>query len=273
LISAVNANAALEADFKDKEIDRKIKEALLGTWKPGDEGLPPFLANDFLVKNSGEELHLKDGISKDGTTIVGDGVIQMSEKTYNEGGREYLVKWLSRQKGLTKEDKADIVAQTDKVAEIMRAVAEGNELPDYSRWANLEVVKDEKGEKVLSVIVKNGDYTMNIDFSQVCKKRVALNAVLNAMVQAGDLNVHVLTETDVADLNAIIKKHDFEIACALCFVDSKRYRVGAWAESFCEGTDTDDGTHKYGFNEMVRSLVPKGSKINVDEFNFTKKRH
>ena len=265
-----------ESKSEEATMLRNFKDELLDISKTWDNALASAVKTNAALNTEGVTASevfgkLHNGISEDGTTIIGEGNIQMSERTYREGGRDYLMTWLKRQKGLTKEDKEDIVRQTDKVAEIMRAVAEGNELPDYSRWANLEVVKDEKGEKVLSVIVKNGDYTMNIDFSQVCKKRVALNAVLNAMVQSGDLNVHVLTETDVADLNAIIKKHDFEIACALCFVDSKRYRVGAWAESFCEGVDTDDGKHKYGFNEMVRSLVPEGSKINIDEFNFTKR--
>ena len=216
--------------------------------------------------------HLENGISTDGTTIVGENNLQMSDKTYSEGGRDFLVNWLEGQEDLSEKDKQDIVEQTDRVAEIMRAIDKGGEIPEYSRWANLEVVKDEKGEKVLSVIVKNGDYAMNIDFSQVCKKRVALNAVLNKMVQSGDLNVFTLSETDVADLNAIIKEYEFEIACALCFVDSKRYRVGAWADSFCEGSDEKKSgktVHKYGFNEMVRSLIPKGSNIKVDEFNFT----
>lgn len=215
---------------------------------------------------------LINGISDDGTTIVGNNNIQMSERTYAEGGRDFLVKWLDEQKGITDEDKQDIIAQTDKIAELMKDIRENNELPDYARWATLDVVKDENGEKILSVIVKNGDYAMNIDFSQVCKKRVALNAVLNALVQSGDLNAYTLTETDIADLNAIIKKHEFEIACALCFVDSKRYRIGSWAESFCEGADKKKNgkmVHQYGFNEMVRSLVPKGSNLQIEEFNFT----
>lgn len=215
--------------------------------------------------------NLVNGISKDGTTIVGKNNIQMSERTYAEGGRDFLANWLEGQ-DLSKEDKQDILYQTDAIAALMKDIRENNELPDYARWAEMDVVKDENGDKVLSVIVKNGDYAMNIDFSQVCKKRVALNAVLNAMVQSGDLNAYILTETDVAELNAIIKKHEFEIACALCFVDSKRYRVGSWAESFCEGADKKKSgkmVHQYGFNEMVRSLVPKDSKIQIDEFNFT----
>lgn len=216
--------------------------------------------------------HLKNGVSEDGTTIVGKNNLQMSDKTYREGGRDFLVNWLNTQEGLSKKDKKNIIEQTDRVAALMRSIDEGGELPDYSNWANMEVVKDENGEKVLSVIVKNGDYAMNIDFSQVCKKRVALDHVLNAMVQQGVLDVISLSESDMSELNAVIKEHDFEIACALCFVDAKRYRVNAWADSFCEGSDEKKSgktVHKYGFNEMVRSLIPKGSNLNVDEFNFT----
>lgn len=228
--------------------------------------------NQSLKKEGINVADLINGISEDGTTIVGKTNLQMSERTYEKGGRDFLINWLAEQSDLTEADKKDIVEQTDIIAKLMKDIRENNELPDYARWAATDVVKDENGDKVLSVIVKNGDYAMNIDFSQVCKKRVALNAVLNTMVQSGDLNAYTLTETDVSELNAIIKKHDFEIACALCFVDSKRYRMGSWAESFCEGSDKKKNgkmVHQYGFNEMVRSLIPKGSNIKVDEFNFT----
>lgn len=251
----------------------EYKENLKKLSKMWDEMLVNAVKNNQALQNEGVIGEtLVNGISKDGTTIEGKNTLQMSDRTYREGGREFLINWLDGHRGLTEADKQDIIDQTDRIAELMRAIENEEELPDYSNWANMEVVKDENGEKVLSVIVKNGDYAMNIDFSQVCKKRVALNAVLNAMVQSGDLNVYTLTETDVADLNAIIKEHDFEIACALCFVDSKRYRVGAWAESFCEGAEKKKNgkmVHQYGFNEMVRSLVPKGSNIKIDEYNFT----
>ena len=251
----------------------EYKENLKKLSKMWDEMLVNAVKNNQALQNEGVIGEtLVNGISKDGTTIEGKNTLQMSDRTYREGGREFLINWLDGHRGLTEADKQDIIDQTDRIAELMRAIENEEELPDYSNWANMEVVKDENGEKVLSVIVKNGDYAMNIDFSQVCKKRVALNAVLNAMVQSGDLNVYTLTETDVADLNAIIKSHEFEIACALCFVDSKRYRVGNWAKSFCEGAEKKKNgkmVHQYGFNEMVRSLVPKGSNIKIDEYNFT----
>lgn len=262
-----------KSESAEAEILRNYGDMLNKVSKQWDEMLLTAVQTNQALQHEGiiaEEL--VNGISKDGTTIVGKNNIQMSERTYAEGGRDFLANWLDEQKGLSQEDKKSILEQTDAIASLMKDIRENNELPDYARWAAMDVVKDENGEKVLSVIVKNGDYAMNIDFSQVCKKRVALNAVLNAMVQSGDLNAYTLTETDVADLNAIIKEHEFEIACALCFVDSKRYRVGSWAESFCEGTDKKKNgkmVHQYGFNEMVRSLIPKGSKIQIDEFNFT----
>lgn len=255
--------AELLRNYKDK------LEEMSGIW---DQMLVRSIDVNQALEKSGVFEHLENGISEDGTTIVGENNLQMSDKTYREGGRDFLVNWLNGQKDLSEADKQNIVEQTDRVAEIMRAIDEGGELPDYSNWANMEVVKDEKGEKMISVIVKNGDYSMNIDFSQVCKKRVALDSVLNAMVQQGVLDVVSLSESDMAELNAIIKEHDFEIACALCFVDAKRYRVNAWADSFCEGSDEKKSgkvTHKYGFNEMVRSLIPEGSKLKVDDFNFT----
>ena len=265
--------AQYKSNSEEAKILREYKYKLQRISKTWDKMLTSAIeANQALQKEGVIAENLVNGISKDGTTIVGEKAIQMSERTYAEGGRDFLESWLNNQSDLSKDDIKDILDQTDAIAGLMKSIREGNELPEYSKWANMEVVKDETGEKILSVIVKNGDYAMNIDFSQVCKKRVALNAVLNAMVQSGDLNVYTLTETDVADLNAIIKKHEFEIACALCFVDSKRYRVGSWAESFCEGTDKKKNgkmVHQYGFNEMVRSLVPKGSNIKIDEFNFT----
>ena len=230
--------------------------------------------NQALMAEGINGLELINGISKDGTTIVGENAIQMSERTYRDGGKEYLMNWLDNQVNegkISKKDADSIIEQTDIMYELMQDIKNNNELPDYARWAETDVTLNEEGEKV-SVIVKNGDYSMNLDVSQVCKKRTALNAVLNAMVKSKDLSLYTLTETDVATLNDIIKRHDFEIACALCFVDSKRYRVGSWAETFCEGETKKEkkvNVHKYGFNEMVRSLVPKGSDIKIDEFNFT----
>jgi hypothetical protein len=261
---------------KEAEILRQYEDRLKELSKMWDKALEESIKANQSLQKEGKTAEavigqsLVNGISKDGTTIVGENALQMSERTYAEGGKTYLENWLKKKvksKFISQKDADDIIAQTEAMYQIMQDIKANNELPDYARWAETDITKDENGKKV-SVIVKNGDYAMNLDIALVCKKRTALNAVLNALVQSNDLSVYTLTETDVAELNAIIKKHEFEIACALCFVDSKRYRVGSWADSFCEGSETKEGK-KYGFNEMVRSLVPKGSDIQIDEFNFT----
>ena len=260
-----------ESGSEEAKILRAYEDRLKEVSKLWDQAFEEAVHTNQSLKEAGiNGENLVNGISEDGTTIVGENNLQMSERTYREGGREYLEKWLNEKvanKEISKEDADNIIYQTDFMYDLMQDIKENNDLPDYAKWAETDATFNEDGDKV-SVIVKNGDYAMNLDASQVCKKRTALNAVLNALVQSNDLSMYTLTETDVAELNAIIKKHDFEIACALCFVDSKRYRVGSWANSFCEGERTKK-TRKYGFNEMVRSLVPKGSNIKIDEFNFT----
>lgn len=223
-----------------------------------------------------------DGIGENGINISSDSVQQMSERTYEEGGRKYLDNWLKRQvksNKITEQDRTDIMRALDEMKRIMEDIRteEGAEVDAYSRWADTRAKEDRykddsgKWQKAFTAIVNNGEYKMNIDFSTVCKKRTALNSVLNAMVTSGDLNFETLTASEVVELNNIIKEEGFEIACALCFVDSKRYRIGSWAESFCEGSGKDGKAEdrRYGWNEIVRSMVPEGSGLNIADFNFT----
>ena len=268
-----------QSNSKEAELLRQYKARMKELSKMWDKALEEAIQTNQSMEQMKAEGFTNDkinealngnGISKDGTTIIGKNVAQMDERTYREGGRDFLENWLNQKVEAGEMDGYDadnILIQTDLLYDLMQEIKAENDLPDYAKWAETDATYNEDGEQV-TVIVKNGDYTMNLDSSQVCKKRTALNAVLNAMVQSSDLSAYTLTEKDVAILNDIIKKHDFEIACALCFVDSKRYRVGEWAESFCEGVHTKKD-NKYGFNEMVRSLVPEGSDIQIDEFNFT----
>lgn len=70
----------------------------------------------------------------------------------------------------------------------------------------------------------NGEYKMNLDFSLVCEKRRTLDAVFNEMSRRGIIDDFELGQKSVVKINEIIRKHGFETACALCFVDAKRFR-------------------------------------------------
>lgn len=204
-----------------------------------------------------------DGFASDNVTMDGENSAQLSERTYEEGGREYLLKWLDNQKDISQADKDDIVAQVDNIYNIMKEVKQTGELTDYRAWAS---VGDRNGR--LTVITPNGEYPLNIDFATVCKKRKALDHILNVMVTNDNLDAKDLAGADIVKLQELIKKEGLEIACALCFVDSKRYRVGTWANEIVNGKKADG---KYGFNELVRSLVPKGSDLKIDQFNYTER--
>lgn len=209
---------------------------------------------------------MTDGVASDGITMEGEDSIQLSEKLYKESGRDFLRNWLAEQEDISQEDKDDIVAQVDHIYDIMQQIKEEASeegISGYRAWAE---VAERNGR--LTVITPNGEYPLNIDFATVCKKRKALDFVLNTMITDGDLDAQKLAGADIVRLQNLIKDEGFEIACALCFVDSKRYRIGKWADSIVNGEVKKDGK-KYGYNELVRSLVPEGSKLKIDQFNYT----
>lgn len=204
-----------------------------------------------------------DGVAQDGITLKGESKTQFSERTYENGGREFLKMWLETQSDLSKEDRQDVVGQIDSVYDLMQKIKKEGGVEGYTAWSNVE---NRDGQ--LTVIVPNGEYPLNVDFSTVCKKRKALDHILNTMIQREDLTAAELAGKDIVRLQQIIKEEGLEIACALCFVDSKRYRIGDWADRITAGKDTGN-SHQYGFNELLDSLIPEGSKLKIDEHNFT----
>ena len=194
---------------------------------------------------------IESGVLLDGSE---ENSFLFSQKTYDEGGREFLQKWLNKQKDLTKNEKAAILDSMEQIYETVEKLKDGYQ--SYSNWAEAGAeLRGDDGE--ISVVVNNGDYALNIDFATVCKKREVLNKVLNELVKSGDLNIYTLTGTDINRINQIIKENGFEIACALCFVDAKRYRVAEWARSF---EDT--------FNDVIYQFAGANGKT-ADEFNYT----
>lgn len=190
-----------------------------------------------------------------------DGSSQFSMKTWDESGRDTLVTWLDnrvKEKKLTKEEAADIVKQMDEFYEICSEFID--KYSPFGAWSNAEVVKGKNGKPAFSVVKANGDYAMNLDFSLVCKKRRTLDAVFGEMIKRGIMDDVVLEEADIVRINDVIRESGFETACALCFVDSKRYRQAMVADNF---------VNKY--NELVEMLIPEGSDVSAHYFNYVGK--
>ena len=188
-----------------------------------------------------------------------DGTIQLSMRTYEEEGRkafrDYLNKCVKNRK-LTKTEMQEMLDGIEEIYTICKDFKD--KYAPFSSWSDAAVVRDTYGKPVFSVVTPNGDYKMNLDFSLVCKKRRTLDAVFNEMSKRGIIDNFELGQKSVVKINAIIRKYGMETACALCFVDAKRFRQASMADQF---------TSLY--NELVLSLVPEDQRSSIDHFNFS----
>ena len=187
-----------------------------------------------------------------------DGSVMLSIRTYEENGRTELRKYLDKCVSSNQLTKAEMQEMLDGIEEIYTICKEfKDKYAPFSAWSDAAVVRDTHGRPVFSVVTPNGDYKMNLDFSLVCKKRRTLDAVFNEMSKRGIIDDFELGQKSVVKINEIIRRYGLETACALCFVDAKRFRQASVADSF---------TNLY--NELVLSLVPEDKRSSIGHFNF-----
>ena len=188
-----------------------------------------------------------------------DGSVLLSLRTYDEEGRKAFRDYLNKCVSSNKLTKAEMQEMMDGIEDIYQTCKEfKDKYAPFSSWSDAAVVRDTYGKPVFSVVTPNGDYKMNLDFSLVCKKRRTLDAVFNEMSKRGIIDDFELGQKSVVKINEIIRRHGLETACALCFVDAKRFRQASMADSF---------TNLY--NELVLSLVPEDQRSSIDHFNFS----
>lgn len=104
----------------------------------------------------------------------------------------------------------------------------------FKRGANGEVTA-----AVLSAMVKNGEYPVNFDLTTVCKQREAMSKLFDKLSKRGSLDGDVeLSPENIFEINKMLRDLGYETACLGCFVESKRYNIQEWAESFCHKWNT-----------------------------------
>lgn len=210
------------------------------------------------AKSEGVKIHAEGGIitNKNGDAVAsdnGNGNLRLSLETYRSGGRDALIDYLENKSDVDMADRIDIVKTLDEVFKICESMTD--EYAPFGEWSYAKVDVDEDGNPVLSVIKPNGEYVMNLDFSLVCKKRRTLDAVFNEMIRRGVISNFELGQDRIVKINDIIREHGFEVACAICFVDAKRFRQAKVADDFVKM-----------YNSLVKSMAKNGEKIAY--FNF-----
>ena len=192
-------------------------------------------------------------LETESVSVSEDGVIKMQMKQYRDTGRSTLLNYLKEQYGDA--DANDLISTIDNIYNAMADIKKDTALSVFGNWQDTEVELDENGHPIFTTSINNGDYKLNQDFSRVCKKRRQLDFVLNMLAEDPAFEASNLTKDDIVKINQAIKKHGFEIACALCFVDSKRFRQTEWADSFANT-----------WNDILYSVVSDKSKLTP--FNF-----
>jgi hypothetical protein len=196
--------------------------------------------------------------TSDGEAVAydaGDGSVRWSVDTYRKNGRDTLMRYIQSRVdsgSLSKADGDDIVKTMDRICEICETMT--GEYAPFGEWSYASVEVDKNGNPVFSVIKPNGEYIMNLDFSLVCKKRRALDAVFNEMIRRGVISKFDIGQDKIVKINDIIRKKGLEVACSACFVDAKRFRQSKVADDFVKM-----------YNSLVRSMA---KNVDAAYFNF-----
>ena len=206
-------------------------------------------------------------------TLGGKNKITIAGKTF---GGDVSVKELRdarfKENGFSQED-------IDKHNEFIQHMAEMMEEARVKyRFIGLDDIYNAKilisptsGEITLSALVNNGDYPINFDFTKVCKKRVALQQIVDQLArQKGKENADgTVTEVNLSPenikaINDILAREGIETACLCCFVESKRYNIQALLQdnvidvwnALVDEFDSNAGYFNFADESVNESKIP-----------------
>ena len=176
--------------------------------------------------------------------------------TWEKGGKETLQEALEAE-GFSDEDIKAAMTIMDAKYDLVKKL--GDEFKEQNTANKATLTTDLKdGHAVLSAIVSNGDYPVNIDLLMVCKKRQAYQRVINRLCETGLIKDATLDSLAIAEINRILGSNGFETACLGCFVESRRLRIQEWANTIVKE-----------WNGLVDKKVGKG---NAKAFNFSNEK-
>lgn len=161
-----------------------------------------------------------------------------------------------------------IVQRYDKILGIWEKL--GGELDSkfLNDWNN-------KVERPFTIFKAQAGYKYNVELSSMCKKGVPLFEAIDTIVKKEvmkELGTDVLGKEEKEILYDILKQHNFEIPCAICYVEQARQREGVIIDAFLNGkTDTNANGEvtdlKLGWNQVLDS-VQREMQANGVDYNF-----
>lgn len=163
-----------------------------------------------------------------------DGVM-FNKHTYDYGGKKELNKYLNkmvRTGRFSQQDASEIIDFMEFVNNEVTALMNGEKADQFvyfKEWQDEIPILSVDGKPVLSLVKKNGEYEMNLDFSQRCTKRVAMDKLLQHLATNTQFDISELGMNDFVTINNVLSEQGFLTACKMCYVETKRYRNGEYA--------------------------------------------
>ena len=222
-----STEAALYKEFDDaikENLEEKFVKMVMDAGEHMSTIRNAFGKGTVVEVNENGEFTLAKGEDSNGATKF-----LYNDYTWEKGGRETLTAALKAE-GFSQEDIGAALTIMDGKHKLVTELAK--KFPEQDRINNVTITTDLKdGHSVLSALVSNGDYPVNIDLLMVCKKRKAYQRVINRLCETGMIQQATVDALAIAEINKILGKYGFETACLGCFVESRRLRIQEWAQT------------------------------------------
>lgn len=175
-------------------------------------------------------------------------------------GREML-KTSMQKIGWSQSEINKLVGDVDRVADFVEKLQK--DFPTLEKFSNIKPHYRQDGSLMLSCVVSNGEYELNIDFTTICKRREALAMFLTEYVESGkDFGRTGFDKKAQTYLENLFKKYDLDSACTFCFVESRRKNVDTWSAKLSRMMD--EGIRNAGMKDVKPiSSVSDLGKIDV----------
>ena len=211
-------------DFAKNELEKRFVDMVMDAGEHMSVIRNAFGKGTVVEVNADGEFTLAKGKDSNGATKF-----LYNDYTWEKGGRDTLSAALKAE-GYSAEDiKAALTIMDGKHDLVKKLEAQ---FPEQARINQATITTDLKdGHSVLSALVSNGDYPVNIDLLMVCKKRKAYQRVINRLCETGMIQQATVDALAIAEINKILGKYGFETACLGCFVESRRLRIQEWANT------------------------------------------
>ena len=171
----------------------------------------------------GEQTAMEGGI--DVETFDDTAVRDSIRTVLDEKQQERVSKMLQDKLGVDKKTADDYIENEQTIASLI-----------FDNIGFLDYKPDDRYE----AIKKNSDYPQGtVDMTNLCRKRAIFTQIFDSLQE--HFPNRLFNAMDIADIREVLKTNGYQVACALCFVEDRRQRVGEIAENFIERLKESNG--------------------------------